>query len=80
MAVEEPWGFEVSWRTPQTDLNSLVDLGQEEVESLTHILGCPSSAFELLEEETLVNAGLNLVELKGNSLLDLSLAFSRWDL
>ena len=75
VVVEEPWGFEVAWRTPRTDLNSPIGLGQEEAESLAHILECPSSAFELLEEETLVNVGLSLEEPEGNSILDLSLIF-----
>ena len=75
MAIEEPWGFEAAWRTPRMDLNSLVGLGQEEAESLAHILECPSSASKLLEEETLVNASLSPMEPRGNFLLDLSLTF-----
>ena len=62
VAVEEPWSFEVAWHTPWMDLNCPVSLGQEEAESLAHILECSSSAFELLEEETLVNVNLILVE------------------
>ena len=77
VATEEPWGFKVAWHTPRTDLNRLVGLGKAEAESLVHILRCSSSAFELLEEETLVNAGLNPTEPGGNSLLDLSLTFSK---
>ena len=80
MAVKEPWDVEVAWHTPRMDLNSLVGLGQEEAESLAHLLECPCSASELLEEEALVNADLSPMELEGDSLLDLSLAFSRWGL
>ena len=50
------------------DLNSLVGLGQEEAENLTRLLECACSASELLEEETLVNAGLSPTGPEGNFL------------
>ena len=68
MASEEPWGMEVTWRTPRTDLNSSVGLGKEEAKNLAHLLEFPCLASELLEEEALVNADLNPVEPGGNSL------------
>ena len=77
VTAEEVWGFEVVWCTPRMDLNSPIGLGQEEAESLAHLLECPYSAFELLEEEALVNASLSSTKLGGNSLLVLSLAFLR---
>ena len=69
--------MEVAWRTPRTDLNSPVDLGQEEAKNLAHLLECPCSASELLEEEALVNVGLSLTELGGNFLWTFSMAFPR---
>ena len=60
--------MEVAWQVPQTDLNNPVGLGQEEAENLTHLLECPCLASELLEEEALVNADLNLMKPRGNSL------------
>ena len=68
VTLREPWGIEVVWRTPLMDLNNLVGLGQKEAENLDHLLECPCSAFELLEEEALVNADLNPMELRGNFL------------
>ena len=77
MTSEEPWGVEVEWRTPRTDLNSPIGLGQEEVKNIVHLLECPCSASELLEEEALVNAGLNPMEPGGNFLWTFSMAFPR---
>ena len=68
MSLEKPWGMEALWHAPRTDLNSPVGLGKEEAENLTRLLECACSAFELLEEETLVNAGLSPAEPEGNSL------------
>ena len=68
VTFEKPWGVEALWQAPKTDLNSPVGLGEEEAENLTHLLECAYSAFELLEEETLVNPGLSRVEPEGNSL------------
>ena len=68
-----PWNFEVAWRTPRMDLNSSIGLEQEEAESLAYLLECPCSIFELLSEETLVNADLSPTEPEGNSHLDLGL-------
>ena len=59
------------------DLNSSIDLGQEEAKNLVHLLECPCSASELLEEEALVNAGLSLTELGGNSCSNFDLVSPR---
>ena len=48
------------------DLNSPIGLGQEEAENLTRLLECACSTSELLEEESLVNAGLSPAESEGN--------------
>ena len=68
-----PGDFEVAWRTPRTNLNSLVGLEREEAESLDCLLECPCLIFELMSEETLVNASLSSVELEGNSRSNLGL-------
>ena len=68
VASKEPWGMEVAWQTPWTDLNSPISLRQEEAKNLAHLLECPCSTFELLEEEALVNAGLSPTKPGGNSL------------
>ena len=60
------------------NLNSLVSLGQEEAKSLACLLECPCLVFELLSEETLVNADLSPTKSRGNFLSDHSLAFLRW--
>ena len=77
MTSEEPWGVEVVWQTPQMELNSLVGLGQEEAKNLALLLECPCSAFELLEEEALMNVGLSPMETRGNFLWTFGAAFSR---
>ena len=73
ITVEVPWGFEVAWHTPRTDLNRHVSLVREEEESLAYLLQCSTSASDLLREETLVNAGLSPTEPTGNSRLALAL-------
>ena len=51
--------------------------GEEEEESLTYLLKCPTPPSELLCEEALVNADLSLTEPRGNSRSDFDLVSLR---
>ena len=75
IVAEVPLGFEVTWRTPQVDLNRRVNLAREEEESLDYLLKCQTLASKLLCKEALVNACLSSMKLGGNFCLDLSFCF-----